>query len=78
MGQKNFFDSFDYYRGFWDGFSGWGIPFIILGLAFGVAAAVPPKRVLRRFLVAVGIPVIVVSAIMLGFLFSVVIVCACS
>ena len=69
--------SLDYYRGFWGGFSPWGIPFVIFGLVFGVAAAVPPIRVLRLFLVAVGILGILVSAGMLGWLGLVVSVCAC-
>ena len=69
--------SLDYYTGSWGGFSGRGIPFIIVGIAFGVAAAVPVKRAFRRFLVAISIPVILVSAIMLAYLALVVIVCAC-
>lgn len=69
--------SLDYYTGGWGGFSGWGAPFIILGIAFGVAAAVPPKRALRQFLALVGIPVILLSIIGLAFLLFVVSVCAC-
>ena len=69
--------SLDYYSGGWGGFSGWGAPFIILGIAFGVAAAVPPKRALRQFLVLVGIPVILLSIIGVALLLLVVSVCAC-
>ena len=69
--------SLDSFKGGWGGFSRWGTPFIILGIACSVAAAVPPKRALRQFLVLVGIPVILLSTIGLALFLFVVSICAC-
>ena len=65
-----------YWEG-WQGFSGWSAVLIIAGIGYGIATVVPPKGVLRRVLVAAGIPVILLSAIGLSSFFLVMAVCAC-
>ena len=61
----------------WDGFSVWSAVLIIAGIGYGIGTVVPPKGVLRRLLVAAGIPVILLSAIGLSAYVFVVAVCAC-
>ena len=65
-----------YWEG-WQGFSGWSAVLIIAGVGYGIATVVPLKGVLRRLLVATGIPVFLLSAIGLSAFLFVVGVCAC-